>query len=145
MRSSGSPPASMGRTAALGLPRVMRWWMVSGRAVRQNTVPLSSKTWRVSSWAKAPPPAEITLLPPSHKLNVAWRSMARNTASPSSLKIRWIGLRARRTISSSMSAARRPVRRAMRRPTWLLPVAMKPTRMMLSADMWDSGFRRKPE
>ena len=39
---------------------------------------------------------------------------------------------------------RRPVSRDMIRPTWLLPVAMNPTRIMLSVDIGilDSGFRR---
>jgi hypothetical protein len=61
---------------------------------------------------------------PSTKL----RSRSRNEASPSSAKIREIGLPALRSISWSLSTHLKPIRWATARPTVVLPVPMNPTR-----------------
>ena len=56
------------------------------------------------------------------------RSSSRKAGSPSSLKMRWMGLPARATITSSASTSVQPVRSASAQPTLVLPEAMKPTK-----------------
>ena len=119
--------------------------MVAGLADRKNTRPPASITSRFRSLTKAPPPEAMTCRSPAHRSAMTRLSRYRKAGSPSSAKMRWIGLPARSTITSSAStsvhpgssrvAATRDRDSARARPTLVLPEAMKPTSMMLRGDV----------
>ena len=96
-------------------------------AVRQKTRPLRSIASRLEGWTKAPPPAEIICPVPEHRSAMTWLPVPEGGLSVAGEDF----------INGASGAADdfvigvaegRPVRWDRRRPTWVLPVAMNPTR-----------------
>ena len=121
--------------------------MVSGRACRATTRLERNSRRRFSSPTGAPPPVAITRCSPVHACATAARSMARKCVSPSSAKMRSMGLPASATIRSSVSTGCQPNCRANNEQTRDLPVQLKPmstTRCTSAGREVSSNSQRRP-